>query len=95
MAKPKKMEAPERTTEQNPKDRAFTGKARSFECYVHEGFKNYRIVTLDIQDGLVIEKTYSDPYASFEANARLELFNTNDFVKLMTKYRAGKNMGEE
>lgn len=51
---------------------AFTGIAKSVECFWNQGHKNFRIVTLTIVDGLITDTHLSDAYASFEAITKLE-----------------------
>ena len=68
----------------------FTGVARSVECYRQQGHNNFRIVTLHIEDGLVTKKEVSDPYASFEAIARLEVKCHEATLSLNNGYANGK-----
>jgi hypothetical protein len=46
----------------------FSGIARSVEAFDNQGFRNFRILTLHLQDDRVIKIERSDPYASFEAD---------------------------
>lgn len=69
----------------------FTGVARSLECHKHmERFPNFRIVTLEIVDGLVVKKSYSDPYARFDAEARLEIQMVEAGLNLSNHYQDGR-----
>ena len=50
----------------------FTGIAKSVECFWNQGHKDFRIVTLKIVDGVIVDTHLSDAYASFEAIIKLE-----------------------
>lgn len=63
-----------------PIEKKFSGVARSVVCYNHNGWNNFRIVTLTLEDGKVVRAHYSDPLASFEAIQKLEL--ANDYSQL-------------
>lgn len=67
----------------------FSGVARSVECFVQQGHNNFRIVTLTIKDGVVVKKEYSDPFASFEAIARLEVKCHEATLALNMGYKNG------
>jgi hypothetical protein len=72
-------------------DVRFTGIARSVECYNTNGqFRNFRIVTLHLEEGVVKKATRSDPYASFEAISRLELWNELAVINLNNNWSDGK-----
>ncbi len=71
---------------------AFSGVARSVQAYDNQGFRNFRIVTLTIEDGEVKEIEYSDPYASFEAMAKMELWNMDSIIKLNNKWVDGATL---
>lgn len=68
----------------------FTGQVLTVECYKHFEFMNYRIVTLNIENGNVISTKYSQPYASFEAISKLEGINDIAFKDLLETYKNGK-----
>lgn len=68
----------------------FTGVARSVECHKQQGHNNFRIATLTIENGLVVKKHLSDPYASFEAIARLEVQCHEATLGLNHGYTDGK-----
>lgn len=68
----------------------FTGIARSMECVIHNGFNNFYLVTLAMKDGRVVSRTVSDPYASFEAIARMEIEIHKAALNLNTGYANGK-----
>lgn len=53
----------------------FTGVARSIECFDNQGYRNFKILTLYIENGTVVMADYSDPYAQFEAISKLNHFN--------------------
>lgn len=52
----------------------------------HAGFADYGIVTLEIVDGIVVKETVGEPYAGFEATARLELLNNKLLEHLRRTY---------
>ena len=68
----------------------FTGIARSVECVIQQGYNNFYLVTLHIEDGLVKKKEVSDPYVSFEAIARLEVQCHEATLSLNHNYKNGK-----
>jgi hypothetical protein len=70
----------------------FTGLARSVQAYDNQGFRNFRIVTLHIQNGKVIKQEYSDPYASFEAISRMEIQNEMSIHHLNNTWADGKSL---
>lgn len=72
----------------------FTGIARSVECYDNSGFRNFRILTLHIQDGLVINIERSDPYANFEAISRLEMANEIAVIHLNNTWQNGRTLSK-
>lgn len=67
----------------------FTGVARSMECVLWNGFNNFYIVTLTIEDGQVVKKTYSEPYAMFECIARLEMAVHHSGLHLNGRFAPG------
>lgn len=73
---------------------AFTGTARSVECYFNQGHNNFKIVTLQIEDGIVISMTKSDPYASFEAIAKMTEWNENAVIHLNSHWQNGKTLSK-
>lgn len=73
-----------------PTASAFTGLARSVEAFDNQGFRNFRILTLHIVNGMVEKIDYSDPYASFETIARMELWNEISILNLNNNWKAGK-----
>ena len=64
--------------------------ARSVECYKNQGHNNFRIVTLHIVDGVVTKIERSDPYANFEAEAKLEIANSYAIMNLNNTWQEGK-----
>lgn len=72
----------------------FTGIARSVEAFDNQGFRNFRILTLHLKDGIVIKTDYSDPYANFEAISRLELWNEIGVIHLNNTWAPGKTMNK-
>ena len=74
------------------KDVFFTGIARSVQAFDNQGFKNFRILTLHIKDGIVEKIDYSDPYANYEAIARLEITNENAVHNLNANWKSGATL---
>lgn len=70
----------------------FTGLARSVEAFDNQGFRNFRIITLNIEHGKVTKVEYSDPYANFEAISRMELWNEMGILNLNNNWQPGKTM---
>lgn len=70
----------------------FTGIARTVECYENQGFRNFRVVSLWLKDGVVVKVKKSDPYASFEAGSRLDLANDYSLLSLNTGWADGNVM---
>lgn len=64
----------------------FTGEVYTLVRRPHNGFANYAIATLTIKNGRVVGQTLSDPYAGFEATARLELANERLLSSLRKNY---------
>lgn len=46
--------------------------ARTAMCFHNQGHNNFKIVTLKIEDGKVVDAIFSDAYAQFDAIDRLE-----------------------
>lgn len=78
--------------EEKPID--FSGVARSVQCFDNQGFKNFRILTLHIENGHVTKVDYSDAYANFETVARLELANEYAILNLNNNWADGKTLGK-
>ncbi len=77
----------------NPSDvTKFTGVARSVVCFNNNGFKNFKIITLYIENGVVQKTEQSDPYAHFELNAKLEVQNQLAVWNLNDKWENGKTL---
>lgn len=68
----------------------WTGTCRSMECSSQGSFNNFRIVTLRVEAGKVVEITKSEPYASFEAIARMEIDVQKAALSLNFNYEDGK-----
>lgn len=88
MARPSKDRTPREV--EAPAKIPFTGVARSVECYEHEGWPNFKIVTLTIENGEVVGKTLSDAYANWETIARLEIVAQDATLSLKAGYAHGK-----
>jgi len=68
----------------------FTGVARTIQCFNHiNEFRNFRVMTLHLEKGVVTKIDYSDPYASFEAGSRLDLANDYSLLKLNAQWFEG------
>lgn len=65
----------------------FTGVARSVQCFEHQGHRNFKIVTLTIENDQVIRTELSDPYGTFEIATKLELANNNAIINLNMKWK--------
>lgn len=68
----------------------FTGMTRSIRCFDHNGWKNYRIVTLILEKGIVVREHLSDPYMNIEAVQKLDLFNDYAQIRLMMGWEHNK-----
>lgn len=64
--------------------------ARTVVCYDNSGNRNFRIYTLKIEDGIVTSVQASDPFANFEAIARMELMNEISVNYLNNRWENGK-----
>lgn len=73
-------------------DAGFTGIARSVQAFDNQGFRNFRIVTLHLKEGKVIDTKYSDAYASFEVISRMELSNELAIIHLNNHWENGKTL---
>jgi hypothetical protein len=67
-----------------------TGIARTVEAYDNNGFRNFRILTLTIEEGIVVSVDRSDPYANFETISRMELSNEKSILNLNNTWENGK-----
>jgi hypothetical protein len=67
----------------------FTGVARSVECFENQGFKNFKILTLHIEEGEVKKIVRSDPFASFEAMIKMEMMNEISVLNLNNQWKDG------
>ena len=73
-------------------DPPFSGIARSVIAFDNQWFRNFKIVTLKIEDNQVMEIQYSDPYANFECISRVELANELGIIHLNNHWAPGKTM---
>jgi hypothetical protein len=67
----------------------FTGLVHTLVYRPHEGFADYAIATLTIENGVVKKVELSDPYAAFEARAKLDMKNAYHLEDLRQHYPAG------
>lgn len=72
----------------------FSGIARSVEAFDNQGFRNFRILTLHIEEGRVVKIDHSDPYANFEAISRLELANELAILHLNDRWENGRTLSK-
>lgn len=69
------------------KSMRFTGQVMTFIYRPHNGFADFAIVTMKLQDGKVIEVTeVSDPYLAIEAGARMEDKQARALEKMRSSY---------
>ncbi len=73
---------------------SFSGVARSVQCYSHQGFRDFRIVTLHLKNGTVDKIEYSDPYANFETISRMELQNEIAIHHLNNHWKNGRTLSK-
>lgn len=68
----------------------FSGVARSIICYNHMNmFRNFKIVTLTIENGVIVKEELSDPYNSAEVAAQLDLLNDKACINLNNEWQEG------
>lgn len=90
----KKAVSPEVREEVKLAPKSMEPKDLNCKCYAlvympWNGFADYAIATLEIQNGKVKTVALSDPYAAFEARARMELWNNQLVDYMMQHYPAG------
>lgn len=76
--------------EEKEKPVKFTGVARSVQCVKQQSFNNFQIVTLLIEDGIVKHIEKSEPFASWETIAKLEIKCHEATLNLNHHYESGK-----
>lgn len=69
---------------------SFTGVVRTMLCVTNNGWPNFRILTLTLENGVVVKEARSDPYASFEAMQKLEFANDICQIRLNSNWREGR-----
>lgn len=69
----------------------FTGIARTVECYMNQGYNNFRVLTLHIEKGKVMKMDVSDPWANFETAAILENVSHISMIHLNNSWKDGKS----
>lgn len=72
----------------------FTGVARSVECFNNQGHNNFRILTLHVEQGVVMRMDVSDPYANFECISRLEYHNETSIIHLNNNWLDRKTLSK-
>ena len=70
----------------------FTGVARTLVCENNNGFRNFRILTFHILDGVVINEEKTDCFAGFEAITKMEKSNLDSYFKLNNRWAQGLGM---
>lgn len=71
----------------------FTGVARSYVCCItNDRFRCFKILTLHIENGVVVKAEKSIPYATFEAMSQAELLMDKSAIKLNNEWTHGKAM---
>ena len=68
--------------------------ARTVECYENNGFRNMRVVTLFIEDGVIVRTKRSDPWQAFELIAKLDVANHMDVLYLNGQWVDKKTISE-
>ena|SRR5579859_7690216 len=69
----------------------FTGVAYSVICVDHmKQFRNFKIVALTIEDGIVVKQELSDNYANWETISRLEIITQSSVLNLNDHWEDGK-----
>lgn len=68
----------------------FTGVARSMVCFHNQGHNNFKVVTLTIENGIVVKQELSDPYCQVEALHKFEYANEMSVYSLNNKWEDGK-----
>lgn len=66
----------------------FTGTTHTIVYRPHEGFANYAIASITMNDGKIIKTELSQPYAAFEALVKLETINDKQLEKMRRGYPA-------
>lgn len=67
--------------------------AFSMQCFDNNRYNNFRILTLKIVAGIVVDIKYSDPYASFEFIDKFESETRPHLYKLNHEWKDGKCLG--
>ncbi len=80
--------SPDPVDEPEPKEGIYCI-ARTLECSLNNGYNNFKIVTMVIKNGKVVETTYSDPFALFEAIAKLQIMNDQSSISLNMNWQNG------
>ncbi len=72
-------------------DSSFSGVAYSVICYDHmKQFRNFRIVTLTIEKGIIVQAETSDNYTNWETISRLEIITQSAVLNLNDNWKDGK-----
>lgn len=77
-----------------PPAEKITCMARTVECFENQGFRNMRVVTLFIEDGVVVRVKRSDAWQAFELIAKLDVANHMDVLYLNGQWVDKKTMSE-
>lgn len=72
----------------------FSGVARSAVCFDNQGNRNFKILTLYIEQGKVVRMDLSDAYAQFEAIFKLDLWSDRALTHLNNNWFDGKTLSK-
>lgn len=67
----------------------FSGTMHTLVYRPHQGFADYAVATVEVEDGKVKSVTLSDPYCAIEARDRMDYQNRQLLEKLRRNYPAG------
>lgn len=81
-----------RRKEPKKSDINFSGVMTTIQASKNGDFSNYQIVTAVIEDGVVKNLHRSQPYAGFEAMAKLEIQTDRALNRLVNQYRDGRTL---
>lgn len=86
---------PVKQIKEDPKPKeGFSGIARSVECFYNQGHCNFRVVTLTIENSLVVNIEYSDPYAHFEVITKMQSKMNDAILNLNNHWDNGKTISK-
>ena len=77
-----------------PRSKPFSGLSLSLECFDNQGHRNFRIITLLIENGEVIDTHYSDAFANFESDLKLASLASDLTLRLNNAWNEGRTWFE-